>query len=83
MISLLRRVMNCIITISSTSFICAPTRTTPGASPAPVLWDKEKNQTIVSNESAEIIRMFNTAFDAHGARAGDYYPVELVTKSMS
>ncbi|UNC48608.1 glutathione S-transferase family protein [Enterobacter huaxiensis] len=42
----------------------------------PVLWDK-KNQTIVSNESAEIIRMFNTAFDAHGARAGDYYPVEL------
>jgi putative glutathione S-transferase len=39
----------------------------------PVLWDK-KNQTIVSNESAEIIRMFNTAFDAHGARAGDYYP---------
>ena len=29
----------------------------------PVLWDK-KNQTIVSNESAEIIRMFNTAFDA-------------------
>ena len=28
----------------------------------PVLWDK-KNHTIVSNESAEIIRMFNTAFD--------------------
>ena len=45
----------------------------------PVLWDK-KNQTIVSNESAEIIRMFNTAFDAHGARAGDYYPVELRDK---
>jgi putative glutathione S-transferase len=31
----------------------------------PVLWDK-KNHTIVSNESAEIIRMFNTAFDAQG-----------------
>ena len=45
----------------------------------PVLWDK-KNQTIVSNESAEIIRMFNTAFDAHGARAGDYYPAELREK---
>ena len=45
----------------------------------PVLWDK-KNQTIVSNESAEIIRMFNTAFDAHGARAGHYYPVELREK---
>ncbi|MFH4118090.1 glutathione S-transferase family protein, partial [Acinetobacter baumannii] len=38
----------------------------------PVLWDK-KQQTIVSNESAEIIRMFNTAFDGLGARAGDYY----------
>lgn len=34
----------------------------------PVLWDK-KNHTIVSNESAEIIRMFNTAFDALGAKA--------------
>ncbi len=45
----------------------------------PVLWDK-KNQTIVSNESAEIIRMFNTAFDAHGARAGDYYPPALREK---
>lgn len=42
----------------------------------PVLWDK-KTQTIVSNESAEIIRMLNTAFDAKGARAGDYYPQEL------
>ncbi|HDV0619119.1 TPA: glutathione S-transferase family protein, partial [Acinetobacter baumannii] len=31
----------------------------------PVLWDK-KQQTIVSNESAEIIRMFNTAFDGLG-----------------
>ncbi len=30
----------------------------------PVLWDK-KNHTIVSNESAEIIRMFNTAFDVY------------------
>lgn len=42
----------------------------------PVLWDK-KTQTIVSNESAEIIRMLNTAFDAKGARAGDYYPSAL------
>ncbi|VEA21006.1 Glutathione S- transferase omega [Salmonella enterica subsp. enterica] len=39
----------------------------------PVLWDK-KNHTIVSNESAEIIRMFNSAFDGLGAKAGDYYP---------
>lgn len=42
----------------------------------PVLWDK-KTQTVVSNESAEIIRMFNSAFDAQGARAGDYYPLAL------
>lgn len=42
----------------------------------PVLWDKKK-ETIVSNESAEIIRMFNSAFDNIGARPGDYYPTEL------
>ncbi|MDQ0313671.1 glutathione S-transferase family protein [Amorphus orientalis] len=42
----------------------------------PVLWDK-KNGTIVSNESAEIIRMFNSAFDRVGAKAGDYYPERL------
>jgi len=39
----------------------------------PILWDTER-ETIVSNESAEIIRMFNTAFDDVGAAAGDYYP---------
>ena len=33
----------------------------------PVLWDKQR-QTIVSNESADIIRMFNSAFDGVGAR---------------
>jgi putative glutathione S-transferase len=42
----------------------------------PVLWDKTKN-TIVSNESADIIRMFNSAFDGIGAKEGDYYPEEL------
>jgi putative glutathione S-transferase len=42
----------------------------------PVLWDKEKN-TIVSNESADIIRMFNSAFDGIGATEGDYYPEPL------
>jgi len=45
----------------------------------PVLWDKQQ-QTIVSNESADIIRMFNSAFDGVGARAGDYYPAELREK---
>ncbi|WP_130831977.1 glutathione S-transferase family protein [[Erwinia] mediterraneensis] len=42
----------------------------------PVLWDKKQN-TIVSNESADIMRMFNSAFDALGAKAGDYYPLAL------
>lgn len=42
----------------------------------PILWDKKKN-TIVSNESAEIIRMLNSAFDDLGAHDGDYYPPEL------
>ena len=42
----------------------------------PVLWDK-KNKTIVSNESSEIIRMFNSAFNGIGARSGDYYPSDL------
>ncbi|RIJ16353.1 glutathione S-transferase family protein [Henriciella mobilis] len=39
----------------------------------PTLWDK-KTGTIVSNESADIIRMLNTAFDGIGAAPGDYYP---------
>ena len=39
----------------------------------PVLWDRQTN-TIVSNESSEIIRMLNSAFDEVGAKAGDYYP---------
>src|SRR6185312_17078815 len=42
----------------------------------PVLWDKATN-TIVNNESSEIIRMFNSAFDEIGAAEGDYYPSGL------
>ncbi len=45
----------------------------------PVLWDK-KTKTIVSNESSEIIRMFNGAFDDIGAITGEYYPEELRAK---
>lgn len=42
----------------------------------PVLWDKQR-QMIVSNESSEIIRMLNSAFDGIGASPGDYYPTAL------
>lgn len=42
----------------------------------PILWDKQTG-TIVSNESSEIIRMFNEAFDGLGAQAGDFYPEAL------
>jgi putative glutathione S-transferase len=45
----------------------------------PVLWDKNRG-TIVSNESSEIIRMFNTAFNDTGANAVDFYPVDLRTQ---
>ena len=42
----------------------------------PIVWDRERG-TIVSNESSEIIRMFNSAFDGVGAAPGDYYPEDL------
>jgi len=45
----------------------------------PVLWDK-RTDTIVSNESSEIIRMFNSAFDGIGAATGDYYPNSMRTE---
>lgn len=42
----------------------------------PILWDK-KNQTIVNNESIEIIRMFNSAFDELTGNHDDYFPIGL------
>ncbi|WP_087723449.1 glutathione S-transferase family protein [Pandoraea sp. PE-S2T-3] len=42
----------------------------------PLLWDT-LTRTIVNNESSEILRMFNGAFDGLGAIAGDYYPEAL------
>ncbi|MEM6307002.1 MAG: glutathione S-transferase family protein [Pseudomonadota bacterium] len=42
----------------------------------PILWDKNQN-TIVSNESSEIIRMFNTAFNDMTGNIDDYYPAHL------
>ncbi|WP_147110674.1 glutathione S-transferase family protein [Tateyamaria sp. syn59] len=42
----------------------------------PILWDKER-ETIVSNESSEIIRMFNSAFDGITGNTDDYWPEAL------
>lgn len=55
------------------------TRTDPNISgrvTVPILYDKQR-ETIVSNESAEIIRMFNSAFNALTVNNDDYWPVEL------
>ncbi|HMN20722.1 MAG TPA: glutathione S-transferase family protein [Ottowia sp.] len=43
----------------------------------PILWDLGQD-TIVSNESGDIMRMLNSAFDGVGARAGDYAPAALL-----
>jgi len=42
----------------------------------PILWDK-KHETIVNNESSEIIRMFNSAFNDLTGNTHDYYPEAL------
>ena len=47
-----------------------------GRATVPVLWDKAQ-RTIVSNESAEIVRMLNTAFDRVGGNGEDFYPQPL------
>jgi len=47
-----------------------------GRATVPALWDRQ-TATIVSNESSEIIRMFNSAFDGIGAKGPDFYPAEL------
>ncbi|REL35016.1 glutathione S-transferase family protein [Thalassotalea euphylliae] len=45
----------------------------------PVLWDK-KTQTIVNNESSEIIRIFNTAFNSLTGNQNNYYPDTLQSR---
>jgi glutathionyl-hydroquinone reductase len=56
-------------------YLAADPRAT-GKVTVPVLWDKVRG-TIVSNESAEIVRMFNGAFDAITGNKADFYPVAL------
>jgi putative glutathione S-transferase len=51
-------------------------RTYSGRATIPILWDKHE-RTIVSNESSEIIRMLNSAFNDAGANRNDYYPEDL------
>ena len=50
--------------------------TISGRVTVPILWDKER-ETIVSNESSEIIRMFNEAFDSLTCNSDDYWPEHL------
>lgn len=55
------------------------TRADPGYSgrvTVPILWDRQ-TETIVSNESSEIIRMLNSAFDGLTGNTGDYWPEAL------
>ncbi|MDX5403619.1 MAG: glutathione S-transferase family protein [Rhodobacterales bacterium] len=55
------------------------TRTDPrvsGRVTVPILYDTQRD-TIVSNESSEIIRMFNSAFDDITGNRDDYWPADL------
>jgi glutathionyl-hydroquinone reductase len=47
-----------------------------GRATVPVLWDK-KTRTIVNNESADIVRMFNSGFGALASETYDLYPAKL------
>jgi glutathionyl-hydroquinone reductase len=50
-----------------------------GRATTPTLWDKATGR-IVSNESADIVRMLNNAFEEVGAKPDDYYPAALRTE---
>ncbi|HLT45114.1 MAG TPA: glutathione S-transferase family protein [Luteimonas sp.] len=58
------------------------TRARPGMTgrvTVPLLWDQQTD-SILGNESSELIRMLNTAYDGLGAKPGDYYPEPLRTQ---
>ncbi len=50
-----------------------------GRATVPVLWDKKRG-TIVNNESADIVRMLNSAFDAFGDETVNLYPQDLAAE---
>lgn len=50
-----------------------------GKATVPILWDKQTN-TIVNNESADIIQMLNNAFDEWGNKALNLRPTALIVK---
>lgn len=50
--------------------------TVSGRVTVPILWDRQR-ETIVSNESSEIIRMFNSAFDGLTGNRSDFWPKAL------
>jgi glutathionyl-hydroquinone reductase len=62
--------------LSCTSFFAHADDDFSGRATVPVLWD-EKTDTIVSNESADILRMFNTAFADLAPGTPDLYPQDL------
>ncbi len=66
--------VNCKHTLAEVYLVADPRFS--GRVTVPVLWDKQR-RTIVNNESAEIIRMLNSAFDAFTDVRTDYYPGSL------